>query len=34
LNVPREKKLKDDRFSAAGIPESKVKFEVYGEESG
>jgi len=33
LKVPREKKLKDDRHSAAGIPEgNKVKFEVYGEE--
>lgn len=32
MNVPREKKLKDDRYSAAGIPEGKVKFEVYGEE--
>jgi putative transposon-encoded protein len=32
LNVPREKKSKDVRYSAAGIPEGKVKFEVYGEE--
>ena len=32
MKVPREKKLKDDRDSAVGIPEGKVKFEVYGEE--
>jgi putative transposon-encoded protein len=32
LNVPREKKSKDERSYAAGIPEGKVKFEVYGEE--
>jgi putative transposon-encoded protein len=32
LNVPREKKLKDERSSSAGTREGKVKFEVYGEE--
>jgi putative transposon-encoded protein len=32
FSVPREKKLKDERYSAAAIPEGKVKFEVYGEE--
>ena len=32
LRVPREKKLKDERIAAAGIPEGRVKFEVYGEE--
>lgn len=32
MNVPREKKSKDERSSAVGIPEGKVKFEVYGEE--
>ena len=30
--MPRDKKLKDERDSAVGIPEGKVKFEVYGEE--
>lgn len=32
LTVPREKKMKDDKHSAAAISEGKVKFEVYGEE--
>lgn len=32
MNVPREKKLKDERHATAGIPEGRVKFEVYGEE--
>jgi putative transposon-encoded protein len=30
--VPREKRSKDDRYSATGTAEGKVKFEVYGEE--
>jgi putative transposon-encoded protein len=30
--MPREKKSKDDRYSSTGVPEGKVKFEVYGEE--
>lgn len=30
--VPREKKTKSESYSAANIPEGKVKFEVYGEE--
>jgi hypothetical protein len=32
LKVPSEKKLKGERNAAAGIPEGRVKFEVYGEE--
>ncbi|MBN2467455.1 MAG: DUF2080 family transposase-associated protein [Deltaproteobacteria bacterium] len=30
--MPREKKAKDERYSAGGLPEGRVKFEVYGEE--
>jgi len=30
--VPREKKSKSEKHSAAGVTEGKVKFEVYGEE--
>jgi putative transposon-encoded protein len=30
--VPREKKTKNEKYSAAALPEGKVKFEVYGEE--
>ncbi len=30
--MPREKKVKNGNYSAANIPEGKVKFEVYGEE--
>jgi putative transposon-encoded protein len=32
FSVPREKKLKDESYSAAASPGRKVKFEVYGEE--
>lgn len=30
--MPKEKKPRDERSSAAAVPGGKVKFEVYGEE--